>query len=236
MIESKTMVMRAVKPGGPIGRAVSTVSAAALVGLLIWTLLWHWQAFLAWKAQAGFWPFFIGLALLPLLGIPTTPLFVLAGATFDLATALIGCALAVAANLALSYWLARRWLRDWLAYLLARCEYELPNVSGQNTLAVLVLVRLTPGLPATLKNYLVALIDVPFSTYFAVSWVITLLYAVGLIVLGDSLSNASLVEAAVAVALLAAVSAGALWFFKYQQKRRTPRGRNLAPGDAKELL
>jgi uncharacterized membrane protein YdjX (TVP38/TMEM64 family) len=93
------------------------VTATALVGLLVWVLVWHWQAFLAWKAQAGFWPFFICLTLLPLVGIPTTPLFVLAGATFDLVTALAGCALAIAANLALSYWLARRWLRDWLAYL-----------------------------------------------------------------------------------------------------------------------
>jgi hypothetical protein len=46
-------------------RIASIVGAVASVGLLIWMLVQHWQAFMGWKAEAGFWPFFAGLAVLP---------------------------------------------------------------------------------------------------------------------------------------------------------------------------
>ena len=88
------------------------------------------------------------------------------------------------------------------------------------TLAALLLVRITPGLPAALRNYAAALIDVPFPVYLIASWTTTLLYAVGLIVLGDSLSNESLAEAGVAVALLGLVVGAIVWFLRHQRKNR----------------
>lgn len=203
-------------------RIASVVTAVASVVLLMWLLAEHWETFLEWKAQAGFWPFFAGLALLPLIGIPTTPLFVLAGAGFELRIALIGCAGAIAVNLILSWWLAHRWMRTPLTRLLERFRCR-PSAAGTgNPLALLLLVRLTPGLPATLRNYGAALVEVPFALYFVVSWSATALYAVGLIVLGDSLRNASWTEAGIALALLVAVASGALWFRKVQGRKEWP--------------
>jgi len=68
-----------------------------------------------------------------------------------------------------------------------------------------------------------------------VSWTTTLLYAVGLVVLGDSLSNASLAEAGIAVALLAVVLGAILWFLKYQQKNRNHRGRQVSRSETDEV-
>jgi uncharacterized membrane protein YdjX (TVP38/TMEM64 family) len=199
-------------------RVAWLLATAAVVLLLLWGLSQNWQAFLAWKAQIGAVPFFLGMALLPLLGIPSTPLFVLGGVTFGLGTALAGSALAIVVNLILSRVLARSLLQNPLSRFLGRLHYQPPDVTSGNAFGVLLLLRLTPGLPAALKNYASALVDVPFMVYLAVSWITTFLYALGLIVLGDSLDNASLTEAGVAAALLAAVFAGTFWYLKQQRK------------------
>jgi len=194
------------------------LASAAAVIFLLWGLSQNWQAFLAWKAQVGAVPFFIGMALLPLGGVPSTPLFVLAGVTFGLGTALAGSALAVLANLLLSHLLARRLLWTPLSRLFDRFHYQPSDVTAGNALGVLLLLRLTPGLPSALKNYASALVDVPFRVYLGVSWATTFLYAVGFIVLGDSLDNASLAEAGVAAVLLGAVIGGAFWYLKHHRK------------------
>lgn len=211
---------RADKSRWSLWRLGASIGAAASAGVLVWALIEHWQAFLAWKAGAGFWPFFAGLTLLPLVGVPVTPMLVLAGATFELLPALAGCSAAIALNLVFSHWLARRWLRDWLLRLAAWRRVELPTAGSGGRLSVLLLVRLTPGLPLALKNYVGALVPAPFAAYLAIFWTATLLYAIGLIVLGDSLKNASLTEAAVAVGILIAVLAGV---FAIRERLRTNR-------------
>ena len=199
---------------GVLLRITSTVGAAASVGLMIWILMQHWQAFMAWKAEAGFWPFFAVLAVAPLFGVPVTPLLVLAGATFELLPALAGCALAIGVNLTLSHLLARRWLRGWLMRMANRWQVEMPSVGSRGRLKVLLLVRITPGPPMALKNYVGALIDAPFAAYLAIYWTFTMLYALGLLVLGDSLKKASMTEGVAAIALLGAMLMAVLWTLK----------------------
>jgi len=219
-----------------VTRLVWLLASAAVVIFLLWALSQNWQAFLAWKAQVGAVPFFIGMALLPLLGVPSTPLFVLAGVTFGLGTALAGSALAVLANLLLSHLLARRLFWNPLSRLFDRFHYQPPDVSAGNAFGVLLLLRLTPGLPSALKNYASALVDVPFMVYLGVSWATTLLYAVGLIVLGDSLDNASLAEAGIAAALLGAVFAGTFWYLKQQRKGVIESESDLGTGNTREAV
>lgn len=220
------------KPECPFTRtrtlALALASVATLALALTWFFLevWDFDAFLAWKREAGFGMFFLGLALLPLLGMPVTPLFVLAGATFDLAAAVLGSALAIAANLTLSYGLAQHWLRRPLLALLRRWRYELPQFNDGEALRFIVVVRLTPGPPACLKNYVAALADVPFVLYLGVSWAITFGYAIGLIVLGDSLINTDLVEGLWAAAILAAALLVWLWLARRQQQAADSNGPN----------
>jgi uncharacterized membrane protein YdjX (TVP38/TMEM64 family) len=204
-----------------VARTIWFLSTAAVVLLLLWGLSQHWHAFLEWKAQVGSVPFFFCMALLPLLGVPSTPLFVLGGVTFGLGTALAGSAVAIVVNLILSRLLARRFLLNPLSRILERFHLQPSDVSAGNALGVLLLIRLTPGLPSALRNYAAALVVVPFRVYLGVSWSTTFLYAVGLIVLGDSLGNASLAEAGFALVLLAAVFAGTFWYLKKQRREGT---------------
>ena len=52
-----------------------------VLAVLIWNA-WDHQAFIAWREEAGVVPFFLAMALLPALGVPITPFFIVAGATF----------------------------------------------------------------------------------------------------------------------------------------------------------
>ncbi len=155
--------------------------------LLVFVVFWDQSAFLAWKQNAGAIPFFAALAILPATGIPTTPFFLLAGATFGLRTGLIGTALAVAVNLALCYLLAQSVLRQLITTALAKFDYEIPELETDKALRFIILVKLTPGVPTFLKNYITALAGVPFGLYMLVCWSITYAYAVSLIVMGESI-------------------------------------------------
>jgi len=53
-------------------------------------------------------------------------------------------------------------------------------------------ILITPGSPMALKNYVGALIEAPFAAYLAIYWTPAMLYALGLLVLGDSLKKASI--------------------------------------------
>lgn len=217
---------------GVLLRIASIAGAVASVGLMIWILMQHWQAFMAWKAEAGFWPFFAILAVVPLFGVPVTPLLVLAGATFELLPALAGCAFAIGVNLTLSHLLARRYLRNWLVRMANRWQYEMPSVGSRSRLTALFLVRITPGPPMAFKNYVGALIDAPFVAYLAIYWTATMLYAFGLLAVGDSLSSASMPEGMAGIALLGAMLMAVLW----NLKRLDGSWRNESPHEPSERI
>jgi uncharacterized membrane protein YdjX (TVP38/TMEM64 family) len=164
------------------------------------------------------------MALLTVIGIPVTPLFVVAGATFGAAVGLIGSGLALAAALTMSYGIARGRMRRWLESLLRRFGSELPDFgeAGRNALRFTLMVKLTPGLPAFVKNYGLAAAGVPFPTYLGVSMLVTGAYAAALVLLGDSLFEHDFGPALVAAAVVALVAGlGALWF----RRRRGRAGR-----------
>ena len=206
--EEPTQGNRPVSPCAPARRRLAAgIGIAGIVLILAaiaWdvTELWSWDAFIEWKSQVDYLPFFVGLALLPLVGFPTTPLFMLAGATFSPAAALAGTAVSIALNLCLSHWLANRWLRAFVERQMTRWNLRWPSHSGSQALRFLIIVRLTPGVPTFLKNYVTALADIPFRVYLAVSWITTFLYASGLVVMGDSLVNQNPIEAVIGLAIL----------------------------------
>ena len=68
---------------------------------------------------------------------------------------------AVTVNLLLTYWLARRALRPWLARLLPRLGYALPQVAAADMTDLIVILRVTPGPPFFVQNYLLGLADRP---------------------------------------------------------------------------
>jgi uncharacterized membrane protein YdjX (TVP38/TMEM64 family) len=158
----------------------------ALAALLWWG--WNQPVFRSWQAEASPVPFFVAMALLPAIGIPVTPFFVLAGAAFGPRIGLVGSILALAANLVLCHWIGRRKLRAWLTRGFSRFGYALPDFDArkQGALRYTLLVKFMPGIPGFARNYLLATAGVPFSLYFVVSMAITGAYGAALVILGES--------------------------------------------------
>jgi uncharacterized membrane protein YdjX (TVP38/TMEM64 family) len=202
-------------------RRATTVVAVAGLALLLWAV-WDRDALMTWMREARPLPYFAVMGLLTVVGAPITPFFVVAGATFGVGLALLGSGLALAGSLAVSYWLARGRLRPRLVSVLRRFGRELPDFGepGRNALRFTLTVKCAPGVPAFLKNYVLATAGVPFALYFGVSLLITGAYGAALIVLGESLLEHDLGRALPSAAVLAVAALG-LWAWL----RRRARGR-----------
>jgi uncharacterized membrane protein YdjX (TVP38/TMEM64 family) len=167
------------------GKRLAIAAGAACVAVVVWSV-WDHRAVMSWIERARPFPFFSVLAVLPAFGFPITPLFVLAGASFGIRLGIVGSLLALAANLTACYWIAR-WMRPHLEALLRRVNFRLPDLSDKSPARIVLGVKVAPGLPTFVKNYALGIIGVPFRLYFALSMLVTGVYAVLLVVLGESL-------------------------------------------------
>jgi uncharacterized membrane protein YdjX (TVP38/TMEM64 family) len=199
------------------------LGALALVGLLylLWSA-WDHRETLDSLRERGPLPFIAAMVLLPAVGVPMTPLFLLAGATFGRRIGLLAALLALALNLTLCYFIARSGLRRALAAILRRFNYELPDFSGENKRALrfVLAVKLTPGVPAFVKNYGLGATGVPFGLFMVCSMLVSGIYATLLVLVGESLLEHQLDRGAVAVIVLIALAAAVWWWRKRQQDRR----------------
>jgi uncharacterized membrane protein YdjX (TVP38/TMEM64 family) len=114
---------------------------------------------------------------------------------------------AIAVNIALTYWLARRAVRPMLERLLKRYGYSVPRVTSDNALSVALLVRLTPGPPFFLQSYILGLAEVPFRLYMLVSWLCVLPWAVGAVVLGRGIFDGNFKVVAMGLGVIVATVA-----------------------------
>ncbi len=166
----------------------------------------------------GPWVFFSAMAILPALGAPMLAFTIPAGEAFagqlGLTGVIAAALVAVALNLALTYWLARYALRPVLTRWLTRYGYSIPRVTAKNALSVLLVVRLTPGPPYSLQCFLLGLAETPFRIYMLVSWLAVSPIAVGAIVLGEGLFKGNYKAAVMGMGLLVVASIGLQWLRK----------------------
>ncbi|HKQ68510.1 MAG TPA: VTT domain-containing protein [Polyangiaceae bacterium] len=205
----------------PLTRYLTFAAGAVIVAMLaffVWSG-WDSAALLAWKEDASPPVFFGAMSVLPALGVPVTPLFLLAGTTFGVRVGLLGSITALGLNLAICYWIARGGMRPRIEALVRRFDYELPVFEGKSrrTVRFAVAVKLTPGVPAFVKNYVLGMAGVPFALYFGLSMLITGGYAAALVVMGESLFEHDLRQAFAPVAVLAVlglIGLGTRWWLK----------------------
>ena len=145
----------------------------------------------AYFREKGPLPFFVAMALLPAAGVPLSPFTVAAGPVFGpimgVGNVILCSLLAVAVNVALSYWIASRALRPVVTRLVRWMGYTLPEIRPHATWTVSLLVRIVPGPPFFLQSYLLGLARVPFGVYMIVSTIVPAAYISATILLGDAL-------------------------------------------------
>jgi uncharacterized membrane protein YdjX (TVP38/TMEM64 family) len=160
---------------------------------------------------AGPLAFFAGMALLPALGVPmlafSLPVVSLFSERFGTVPVLLLSLLCVTINLVLTYGLARRGLRPLLAHLVARLGYKLPQVAAGDATDLVVILRVTPGFPFFVQNYLAGLADVPFGKYVVVSCILTWPMNIAFMLFGDALLHGKGKVALVSLSLMTALTA-----------------------------
>jgi uncharacterized membrane protein YdjX (TVP38/TMEM64 family) len=166
----------------------------------------------AYLQGAGPWVFFGAMAILPILGAPTLFFSLTAASAFAPAMGMGGVvAASIAAmtlNLVLSYWLARWALRPWLSRLMERFGYSLPRVGAGDMTDFIVILRVTPGVPYCVQNYLLGLADAPVARYFLISCALVWPNVTAFTIFGAALRSGRGLAIFYAACLLVALVAG----------------------------
>lgn len=140
---------------------------------------------------AGPVAYFGAMALLPALGMPASffvlPAVGIFGPQFGTTTAVLLALGALTFNYCLAYGLARRGLRPLLTVLVTRLGYKLPEVESGDATDLMILLRVTPGVPFFVQNYLAGLGEVPFGRYFLISGLIVWPLNTAFLLFGDAL-------------------------------------------------
>jgi len=174
--------------------------------------------------SAGPLAFFSAMALLPAVGAPVMPFHLTAGSAFGerlgmpLVVAL--ALLAVTINFTLTYALARRALKPLLERLMKRLGYSLPAMEAGDLTDLTVILRVTPGTPFFIQNYLLGMAGVPFGKYFLVSAIVTWVYTSAFVLFGDALLHGKGKMAMLALSLLVVAAVVTHWARKHFAKKK----------------
>ncbi len=173
---------------------------------------------------AGAPVFFISMALLPALGAPQMAFSLTAGPAFGpslgMGLVVVLALLAMTVNMVLSYLLARRALRPLLEKLFIRLGYALPKATPGDEFDLIILLRVTPGVPFPVQNYLLGLAEVPFGKYLLVSCLIQLPINAAFILFGEAMLHGRGKVALIALSAILALMAATQLIRKHYGKKR----------------
>lgn len=131
------------------------------------------------------------MAVLPLTGFSVVFVYLIAGARFGPVLGGVVVAGVTAVHLTASHFIARGVFRRPIARLLKRRGHVLPRVAPDARAPAAVMMALMPGLPYSLRNYLLPLSGVPLSTYFWICLPIYVARSYVTIALGDQSDHLS---------------------------------------------
>ena len=182
---------------------------------------------LATLRAAGPVTFFGAMAVLPAFGVPASifviPAVGIFGEQFGTFPTVLLALGALTVNFCLAYALARRGLRPLLMALVTRLGYKLPQVESGDATDLMILVRVTPGVPFFMQNYLAGLAEIPFARYFIVSAMIVWPLNGAFMLFGDALlhgkGKVALISLCAVIALMTALH---LVRRHYERRKPTP--------------
>ncbi len=217
---------------------------AVLIVLSCAGLLAAWQAGIDARTLKSWWQFtqsylaahpgtlFAGLVILPGLPIPTSALLFAAGIAWrDHPLMACGlCLLAMALNLAWTYWLAASPARNAIRHVLGRAGFDIPELLPQNQLKLVLLLKLTPGIPFFVQNYLCGILRVSFVLYMSVSMLCNGLIGTGIVLSGVGLGDGKLTPLLTGLSLVSAGVVLTHWVRSWLEKRKVGLERSLDDG------
>lgn len=142
------------------------IGSAVIIGILTHSI--SFRTIHAWGEHLDGWLLFALMAFLPLVGMPISLLCIMAGAKWGPWNGLAVTAAAVSINLILSWWMMRSWLRAPVEKILRKTQYKKPELEKAEYAGVCILTALIPGPSYTVKNYFLALSNLPFRIIFGI--------------------------------------------------------------------
>lgn len=203
--------------------AGAAVAVAASCGVTPSDLTNAWNRLAGWLAGHPAL-LIVALAVLPGLPVPSSALLVAAGAVWK-DQPVLACAIAVSAmafNILWTYLFAAGPGRRWCAKLLARSGTAIPDLPHNDHVRLILILRLTPGMPFFIQNYLLGLLRPPFRIYLAVSVACNAPVVCGLVLSGAGLAGGSLMPFLAGVSLVALVIV-ATHTLRRKLAKRTPQ-------------
>lgn len=161
-----------------------------------------WSVFLALVEHANPAYLFLAVAVLPLLGVPASPLLIAVGIKLGTATGMVFVAGAYLINFTAGYWMARSWFRAPLGRWLERRGQSIPKVAAADETQFILLLRITPGPPLFMQTYALGFAQVNFTRYLILSLLIQMFYVFAFLSLGQSLNHSAAWHIILALALL----------------------------------
>lgn len=187
-----------------------TVFAAA-AGIIAWRMGLHLSDLKAWWVLLNDylvknpWALFAALVVLPGFPVPLSALLFTAGVVWR-ENPVMACSLsllAITLNLAWTYWLAAGPGRKIVEKMLASTSVKIPDLPKGDHLKLILILKLTPGIPHFFQNYLLGFLRVPFLLYMPVSVVCSGIIGTGLVLSGVGLADGRLMPALTGISLIA---------------------------------
>ena len=181
---------------------------------------------LALVRSAGPLVFFLSMALLPAIGAPQMAFTLTAGPLFaaqlGMGVVVLFALLAMFFNMVLSYWMASRVLRPVLESLLGRLGYKIPQVEKGDETGLIVLLRVTPGIPFPVQNYLLGLARASFGRYLLISFLLQGPLNAAFIIFGDALLHGQGKMAFYGISVIVVLLVGTHLLRKHYSRKKTP--------------
>lgn len=212
------------------------LAGVATGGVIFCGCVWWWlrvqgydvRGSIAWAMEQvralGPGRFFGLMALLPSAGVPVSfftltvgPLF---APTLGLPLVFVLSLGALGINLAFTYVLARWLVRPWVEWVCTWLGFKIPVIAEVDQRSLVILVRVMPGLPYIIQNYLLGMARIPFLLYFTISWLVVCVYTTVFILFGDALAQGEGRGVVVAVSLIIAVTVGVRFLRKRMERKK----------------
>lgn len=148
---------------------------------------------------------FAALVLLPGFGMPSSALLLLAGASWG--SNWTSCVLAIAAmalNMSWTYLVAAGPASSLVARFLGARWDRWRSLGQSDRIRLAILLRVTPGMPLFVQNYILGLLAVPFLPYILISVPLNGIYVVGFVLTSGAIFEGHLGKAILGLALLVA--------------------------------
>ena len=187
-----------------VGLVLVAAAVAWKMGVDLATLKGRWEqvnAYLVKHPSALFW----ALVFLPGLPIPTSALLFTAGVVWRdrPVMACLLCLLAMTLNLTWTYWLAAGPARRLVEKMLAASEIKIPDLPRGDHLKLILVMKLTPGFPFFVQNYLLGFLRAPFHLYLPISILCNGIIGTGVVLSGVGLAEGKLMPALTGISLIA---------------------------------